>query len=164
MCFIFFLCVQRNFVAFAETNDIKMLGISTHSVLRETGETGVAVDSYRFLNTEKYAFCVFPTGLKETNVRSCYSVLVVSYPAGPDVGDIVNFDATVSICFQYYRICVARKQHETGIKTEKFILGEQKRRDGVTFMDSETAVSLEESCEPEEDFCLFCFEDLESGT
>ena len=153
--------VQHNFVAYAKTNDINMLGITTHSALRTAGEPGIAVDSYRFSMAEKYAFCVFPVGLTETDVTNCDSVLCVSFPAGPDVGDLVNFDATVSICFHYYRIAVARKQHETGIRKEKFILGEQKRRDGVLFMDTETTVSLEESCDPEEDFSLFCFGDPE---
>lgn len=118
------------------------------------------MQDYEFLSTEKYAFGIFPRGVQEHIITRCHKLLHVNYPAGQEIGALVNFDATVSICLQCYRMTTIQIKMVTLISKEKFVLGEMKKPSGVVHMDSGAYLSLEQSCTEEEEFGLFCFGDI----
>ena len=148
---------QENFFRFAKENDIKLVGISPQAVFLRDETSATAVHEYSFLAAQKYAFCVFPHGLSAETAGECHDLLYVSYPAGPEISDLVLFDASVSICLQQYRMATADTVHQTVIVKDKFAHGEQQHREGLICMDSTASMSLEETCVGEEEFGLFCF-------
>jgi hypothetical protein len=119
----------------------------------------VPLDSYNFVPTQKYAFCVYPppTGPQPSDFMNCDDMLHVTYPGGPAKSMLINFDATVSICLMKYRVFTAETSSETKINEEKFVIGEYKHKTGIVFMDSQTALSLDAACPDGEEFGFSLF-------
>lgn len=133
------------------------MAICTQLLLLREKLQSCSASKYAFTPLQRYAFCSFPLGLPEHAVEMCDDKMHVSFPAGPNLSELINFDATISICLQYYRMSTGLDVGETGIIKEKFALGLQSTKGGVTFMDSETSESLLQSGADGEEFGLFCF-------
>ena len=152
--------IQENFYHFARENNFKIVSIYPGGPLCTDGVVTAPVDMYVFSATRRYAFCLYPFGLNEHDLQFCGDIIYVRYPSSPEAAALVNFDASISICLQQFRLSTASPDSETHICVEKFMVDKNKKlKTGIVFMDSEKSRTLQEMCSDGDDFHLSLFGD-----